>query len=141
MRGRSNRAAPKRQRRRQYSAAPLARTPNPTTYGPHMLALTEKQRRFVLELHAGPGGYGSGVRAARAAGFGTPSSSGLVLRAEASRTLSDPKVQAALRELGPKFISAEGFQSIANIAAIANDPKVKPETRLKANVALLGHAF
>jgi hypothetical protein len=130
--------ARKRYRRQKYSAEPIAKVPPPEEWGPALAALTDLQRKFVLELHASPKGYGSGVRAAKAAGYAPSDGS---LRAEAARTLANPKVQSALRELGPKAISAEGFASIANIAEIANDPKVKPETRLKANIALLSHAF
>jgi phage terminase small subunit len=134
-------ARPKRHRRPKYSTRPLATVPPPEEWGPALAALTDKQRKFVLELHAGPNGYGTGVRAVKAAGYGIETSDEAVFRVMAAQALSDPKIQAALRELGPKAISAEGFQSIANIAAIANDAKVKPETRLKANIALLSHAF
>jgi phage terminase small subunit len=90
-----------------------------------MRALTIKQRRFVLELRHGPAGYGSEVRAARAAGYGTPGSSDLALRVEAHRQLHSDKVQAALREIGGKIIRAEAFQSIKNTVAIANDEAIR----------------
>jgi phage terminase small subunit len=132
----------KRHRRPKYSSEPLATVPPAEQWGPALAALTDKQRKFVLELHGGPSAkYGRAVRAARASNYGTVSSSDGSMRALAAQALSDPKVQAAMRELGPKAVTAEGFASIANIASIANDPKVKPETRLKANIALLAHAF
>src|SRR6266436_6248421 len=69
-------ARPKRRHRsRKYSAEPLAVVPPVEDLGPCMLALTPKQRAFVMELRAGPAGYGSEVRAARAARYGTPTSS------------------------------------------------------------------
>jgi hypothetical protein len=127
--------AMKRHRRRKYDATPLVAEIDERSLGPAMSALTEKQRRFVLELRHGPAGYGSEVRAARAAGYGTPTSSDNVLKVEAPRTLHDPRVQEALREVGGKIIRAEAFQSIANVTAIARDLNHKDS--LKANLALM----
>jgi hypothetical protein len=125
----------KRRRRRKYSAAPLVVAPATEDCGPAMAALTEKQRRFVLELRHGPCGYGSEIRACRAAGYGTPTSSDASLRVIAHQVLHHPKVQDALREVGHKIIRAEAFQSIKNTTAIAND--LKHRDCLKANLALL----
>jgi phage terminase small subunit len=100
-----------------------------------MRALTPKQRRFVLELQRGPAGYGAAVRAVRASGYGTPTSSSTALRVEAHRVLHNPKVQEALREVGGKIIRAEAFQSIQTTAAIARN--VKHRDCLKANLALM----
>ena len=126
----------KRNRRRKYSAAPLVMGEiDASSLSPAMLAITPKQRRFVLELRYGPAGYGSEVRAARAAGFGTPTSSDNAMKVEAHRTLHHPKVQEALREVGGKIIRAEAFQSIKNTARIAND--IQHKDCLKANLALM----
>src|SRR5262245_53850422 len=103
---------------RKYSAAPLAVVPDEADLGPAMRKLTEKQRRFVLELRDGPAGYGSEVRAARAAGYGTATSTDLALRVEAHRVLHNEKVQAALVEVGHKLISVGAFQSIRTTVEI-----------------------
>jgi hypothetical protein len=126
---------PKQHRSRKYSAAPLVGDIDESSLGPAMRVLTPKQRRFVLELQRGPSGYGSTVRAVRAAGYGTPTSSNTALRVEAHRVLHNPKVQDALREVGGKIIRAEAFQSIQTTAAIARNPKHKD--CLKANLALM----
>lgn len=126
---------PKRCRSQKYSAAPLIGEINENGLGPAMLALTPKQRRFVLELQRGPAGYGSAVRAVRAAGYGTPTSSSTAMRVEANRVLHNPKVQDALREIGGRIIRAEAFQSIQTTAAIARNAKHKD--CLKANLALM----
>jgi phage terminase small subunit len=126
---------PKRRRRQKYSAAPLATVPDTADLGPAMLALTPKQRQFVMELRHGPAGYGSEVRAARAAGYGTPTSSDLSMRVQAHQVLHNIKIQNALREVGGKVIRAEAFQSIKNTVAIAND--LAHRDCLKANLALL----
>jgi phage terminase small subunit len=102
-----------------------------------MLKLTPKQRRFVLELKCGPIGYGSEVRAARAAGYG-PSTDGCMRRL-AHQVLHNSKVQDALREVGGKLIRAAAFQSIRNTEAIAND--LKHRDCLRANLALLDRGF
>jgi phage terminase small subunit len=130
---------PKRVRRRKYSSEPLAVVPPLESLGPAMRALTEKQRRFVMELREGPIGYGSEVRAARAAGYGTPTSTDNALWVQAHQTLHDPKVQEALREVGGKLIRAASFQSIRNVETIANDREHKD--CLKANLALLDRGF
>jgi len=129
----------KRRRRQKYSAEPLAVVPDESELGPAMLKLTERQRRFVMELKCGPVGYGSEVRAAKAAGYGTPTSSDNYLRFAAHDVLHNPKVQDALREVGGKLIRAAAFQSIRNTEAIAND--LNHRDCLRANLALLDRGF
>src|SRR5712691_8378480 len=114
-------APPKRRRRQKYSAAPLATVPDEADLGPAMLKLTARQRQFVMELRHGPAGYGSEIRAAKAAGYGSPTSSALSLRVMAHQVLHNAKVQDALREIGGKVIRAEAFQSIKTTSAIARD--------------------
>jgi phage terminase small subunit len=126
---------PKR-RRARYSAAPLVGEIDESSLGPAMRALTEKQRRFVLELATFPAtGYGAAVRAAKAAGFGTPTSTDNAMKVTAHRLMHTPKVQDALREVGYKNIRAEAFEAIRTTAAIARNPKHKD--CLKANLALM----
>jgi phage terminase small subunit len=143
-RGRHQRAAGACQaegahRRRKYSAAPIATVPDEEDLGPCMLACTPKQRRFVLELRNGPAGYGSEIRAARAAGYGSPTSSDVSMRNIASQVLHHVKVQAALREVGHRIIRAASFQSIQNTIEIAND--LKHRDCLRANLALMDRGF
>jgi phage terminase small subunit len=128
-------ARPQRFRRRKYSAKPLATVPDVDALGPAMLACTPKQRRFVAELAAGPLGYGSEVRAARAAGYGKASSTDVYLRVIAHQVLHSPRVQDALLEVGRKVITGETLQCIENVRAVANDSKHRDY--LKANLELL----
>jgi phage terminase small subunit len=128
--------ARKRHRRRKYSSEPLATVPPESDLGPAMLRLTEKQRRFVLELKLGPVGYGSEVRAARAAGYRGNDGS---IKVTAHNVLHNPRVQEALREVGGKLIRAEAFQSIKTTAAIARDMRHKD--CLRANLALMDRSF
>ena len=122
----------RRRRPQKYSAAPIAVVPAEDSLGPCMLALTQKQRQFVVELCHGPVGYGSEIRACKAAGYqGTENS----LKVTAHQVLHNEKVQAALREVGGKIIRAEAFQSIRTTAEIARD--IAHKDRLKANLALM----
>jgi phage terminase small subunit len=80
-----------------------------------MLACTQKQRRFVLELQHGPAGYGSEIRAAKAAGYKAGSDGAFSVIAH--NTLHHPKVREALREVGYRMIRAASFTSIKNTIA------------------------
>ena len=126
---------PKRRRRQKYSTAPLAPDNDASaSYGPAMRALSPMQRRFVLELRHGPAGYGSEIRALKAAGYGKGSNEN-TLYVMANHVLHNPKVQDALRELGGKIIRAEAFVSIRNVSKIAND--LTHRDCLRANLALM----
>src|SRR6516162_9166639 len=106
---------PKRRRRQKFSTAPMAPDEDANaSYGPAMRALSPMQRRFVLELRHGPAGYGSEIRALKAAGYGKPHSTENTLYVMANHVLHNPRVQDALRELGGKIIRAEAFVSIRN---------------------------
>jgi phage terminase small subunit len=132
-------AKAKRHRRPKYSAVPTIVVPPEEDLGPCMLACTPKQRRFVLELRNGPAGYGSEIKAARAAGYGSPTSSDTSVRVMAHQVLHNPKVQDALREVGHRIIRAASFQSLKNTVEIAND--LKHRDCLRANLALMDRGF
>ena len=87
----------KRHRSRKYSSEPLVALPDTASLGPAMRELTVMQRKFCYELHSGPSGYGSLIRAAKAAGYGSSDS---VVSVKANQLLHDDKVQAALRSWG-----------------------------------------
>jgi hypothetical protein len=80
----------------------------------------------------GPSGYGSEIRAARAAGW---TGNDDVLRNAASKALHNQNVQEALREVGGKMIGASAFSAIRQTERIANDPDHRD--RLKACLALM----
>lgn len=89
-----------------------------TELGPAMAALTEKQRRYVLALFDAPKSYGSGVFAAKRAGYGTPASSRQSLAQMAHQLNSDPKVQAAIAETSQQFLTTLGpvaFRAMKNV--------------------------
>jgi hypothetical protein len=123
---------PKRFRSRKYPSTPLVGTISQDDLGPAMRALNARQQRFVYELALGPSGYGSEIRAIRAAGHSGTAGAAKVL---AHQTLHNPRVQEALREVGYKMVRAASFASIKNVQAIAND--LEHHDCLKANLALL----
>jgi hypothetical protein len=128
----SNGIKPKRRRSRKYAAIPTVSVPDESELGPAMLALSPKRRLFVLELANGPGGYGSEIRACRAAGY--PGDDETV-RTAAYKIMHNDKVQVALREVGAKLIRGSAFAAIRQTERIMND--LEHRDCLKACLALL----
>jgi phage terminase small subunit len=126
-------AKPKRHRSQKYPGVPTVTVPPDEELGPAMLALTPMRRRFVMELATGPSGYGSEVRAARAAGYAA--SDDQTLQTAATKILHNAKVQEALREVGGKLIRASAFSAIRQTERIAND--LEHRDCLKACLALM----
>jgi phage terminase small subunit len=119
-------------RQLKYSGAPTVVVPPAEELGPHMRALNERQRKFVLELAHGPSGYGAEIRACRAAGY---RGSQTYLEVQTGRLKHDDKVQAALRELGIKMVRVEAFKAVRQVAAIAMNPNHRDQ--LKACIELM----
>ena len=73
--------------------------------GPAMLALpTDRHRAFVRALYTVRPGWGASVKAAKQAGFGTPTSSAQSMATIASRLRHDERILAAIAEEDQKFI-------------------------------------
>src|SRR5262249_28777543 len=96
--------------------------------GPAMRAPNPMQRRFVMEWAVGPIGYGAKTRALRAAGY-------KYTEARAGQLWANPKIQAALLEVGGKRLRLDAFTAIRTVRQIANDPNHRDQ--LKACLALL----
>jgi hypothetical protein len=126
-------------RPRRYSDEPLATVPDEQYLGPAMKALTPKLRQFVMELRDGPMGYGSEIRAARAAGLCRADATKSQWTQAAHYAIHSDKVQDAMREVGGKLIRAAAYQAIRNVIAIAGDMTSKD--CLKANQILLDRGF
>ncbi|WP_407160165.1 hypothetical protein [Bradyrhizobium sp. STM 3557] len=93
-----------------------------TNFGPAMQALTEKQRRYVLELFNAPKAHGSGVHAARAAGYGTASSSRQSIAQLAYQLNQDPKVQAAIQEVSKAYLTVLGPHAVRALKKVLDNP-------------------
>jgi phage terminase small subunit len=115
--------------RRRGSKNRPAASVNEPEWGPAMRALNEKQRRFVLALYQVKPGYGAQVRAARLAGYGTPSSSPESWAALASRLIHDEKIQAALREHDQKVLRAAAPRALRALHGMVEDPEHKDHAR------------
>jgi hypothetical protein len=124
-----------RHRRPQFSPRPLVPQLDPESLGPAMTALPPKLRQFVMEIAVGPLGAGANVRAARAAGLGTPETPDSVMATLAYDTLHTDRVQRALKEVGDKRIVTASFKAIRAVEDIAFNPKHKDQ--LKAALALM----
>jgi hypothetical protein len=93
--------------KRQDDLAPLE--PVDGSYGPAMAALNDKQRLFVRGLFELPGGkHGAATRAARAAKYGTSTSSPASFASIASRLGADPRIQEAISEVSRQYVTTLG---------------------------------
>lgn len=103
--------------------------------GPAMLALpTDKQRAFVMALYSDdddvpPKGEGLYLFAAKAAGFGTETSSNKSLSVIASRLLRSPRVRAAIAEYSHTTLRAIPPEAVRALRAVIRDPKHRDHMR------------
>jgi phage terminase small subunit len=107
----------------------VALAPDGTEWGPCMKALNERQRRFVLALYQVPPGHGAQVRAAKMAGYGTPTSSPETWAALASRLIHDERVQAALREHDQKVLRAAAPRALRALHGLVEDTEHRDHAR------------
>jgi hypothetical protein len=101
-----------------------------TEWGAAMKALaSDKHRMFVLGLYQVRQGYGAHVKAAKAAGFGTETSSAKSWSVIASRLAHDEKILAAIREEDEKRIRSSAPRAIRALSALIENPKAKDHAR------------
>jgi hypothetical protein len=92
--------------------------------GEAMLALSERERRFVVALLDLGGQRGSLRAAAKIAGFGAQSDDHVV-DSLASRLVSDERIQAALQEHGRKLLRSEAPAALRAISELIRTPQHK----------------
>lgn len=97
--------------------------------GPAMAALNERQRKFVHALFLAPKSHGSRTFAARAAGYGTPTSSRQSLSQIGHQLSTDPKVQAAISEVSASYLTTLGPPAVRALRRLLDDPKHKDHGR------------
>jgi hypothetical protein len=104
---------------------------------PALAALTSRRRQlFVLHMvfdvdadnHA---------ESARKAGFGTADSSNLTLAKQARNLLIDASVQAAILEVGRRYLSSLVGKALRTCDEIMSDKNSRPQDRLRAAQAVL----
>ena len=94
-----------------------------------MAALNEKQRSFVAALFEAPRKHGAAVFAARAAKYGTPTSSVQSMASIASRLCSDPKIQEAIQQESRKYITTLGPMAVRALKNLLGTPAHKDHGR------------
>ena len=102
--------------------------------GPKMLALNDRQRKFVVAIFIVKPGHGSAVRAARSAGFGTAKSSNQTMASIASRLMHSDLIIEATREYGERFLKAAGPAALRALEKLILTPAHKDHGRAVAAV-------
>lgn len=109
-----------------------------TEWGPAMAALpNDRQRAFVVALYdeeAPRKGDGLLIYAARAAGYGTATSSTKSLGVIANRIVHDGRVQAAIVEHSRSVLRAVPPEAIRALKELIRDPKARDHARAIAMV-------
>ena len=96
-------------------------------WGPHMAALTERQRAFVSAIMEM--GDNNHKRAAAMAGF---TGNDNTLRVTGHRLAHDSRVQAAMQEEAQRRLNASTVMAVSVLVNIANDTIMDPKHRIKA---------
>jgi hypothetical protein len=118
----------KRQRGKRRELAPLE--PLDAKDGPAMQALpSDRHRAFVRALYQVRPGHGANVKAAKLAGFGTPTSTPQSMATIASRLAHDDRVLAAIREEDEKHIRSSAPRAIRALSHLIETPGHKDHAR------------
>ncbi|TQF34034.1 hypothetical protein UNPA324_03310 [Bradyrhizobium sp. UNPA324] len=80
-------------------------------------------------LFLAPKSHGSRTFAARAAGYGTPTSSRQSLSQIGHQLSTDPKVQAAISEVSATYLTTLGPPAVRALRRLLDDPKHKDHGR------------
>jgi phage terminase small subunit len=100
-----------------------------------MLALpNDRYRDFVVALFTVKSGHGAATRAARAAGFGSDTSSARSMANIASRLMHNEAVIDAMREYGEQFLRAAGPTALRALEKLVLTPSHKGHERAVAAV-------
>jgi hypothetical protein len=105
-------------------------------WGPRMKALAnDRQRMFVCALFdAPPHGKGQLIWSAKAAGYGTPTSTNKALGVIAARLLQDERVQAAVREESHRRLRLLPPAAINALHKLIADPSHRDHVRAISTV-------
>jgi hypothetical protein len=118
----------KRARGKRRELAPLE--PVDAQDGAAMKALpTDRHRAFVRALYTVRPGHGARVKAAKLAGFGTPTSTPQSMATIASRLSHDERVLAAIAEEDQKYIRSSAPRAIGALSRLIENPGHKDHAR------------
>ena len=106
-----------------------------------MRELTPQKRLFVWHYitEVGKRPYGAQTRAARKAGYGTPTSSVQSMAQMAYQVMSDPEVQAALSEHAREIVRAGSVEASHALMEVVRD-KANPQ-RMRAVSLIMERTF
>ena len=90
---------------------------------------SDKQRAFVMHYVALGAKHGAAAQAARAAGYGTPTTRAIVMGRYAHRLLQDSKINRAVVELSKKELHALAAAATDALGNLVRDPKAKDHAR------------
>jgi phage terminase small subunit len=103
--------------------------------GAAMKALpSDRHRAFVRALYQVKTGHGANVKAAKLAGFGSPTSTPQSMATIASRLAHDERVLAAIREEDEKRIRNSAPRAISALSRLIETPSHKDHARVIAMV-------
>jgi hypothetical protein len=103
---------------------------------PALQALPPKRQLFVLH-HVFDVDSDNHAQSARKAGFGKPDSTPETMAKQARNLLIDASVQAAILEVGRRYLSSLVGKAVRTLEEIISDPKSRPQDRLRATQAVL----
>jgi hypothetical protein len=104
----------------------------PPEYGPAMLALNERQRKFVVSLFdddAPREGEGLWVYAARRAGFAETNRTPESLKSSAWRTAHNDRVVAAINEYAKMHVRTLSPEAVRSLKDLLKNPKHRDHMR------------
>ena len=90
---------------------------------------SDKQRAFVTHYVALGAKHGAAAAAARAAGYGTPTTRAIVMGRYAHRLLQDSKINRAIVELSKKELHALAAAATDALGNLVRDPRAKDHAR------------
>jgi phage terminase small subunit len=90
---------------------------------------TDRHRAFVRALYTVRPGHGARVKAAKLAGFGTPTSSAQSMATISSRLSHDERVLAAIAEEDQKYIRSSAPRAIGALSRLIENPRHKDHAR------------
>ena len=90
---------------------------------------SDRHRAFVRALYQVKPGHGANVKAAKLAGFGSPTSTPQSMATIASRLAHDERVLSAIREEDEKRIRSSAPRAIAALSHLIETPSHKDHAR------------
>jgi hypothetical protein len=108
---------------------------------PALKALSSDRRRLFVLNHVFGADEDNHAEAARKAGYGKPDSSPLTMTKMARNLLVDPAIQAAVLEVGRRYLTSLVGKALRTCDEIMSDKTARNADRLRAAGAILDRTF